>query len=58
MATVVTRGARTVTDSDTELREDVTAVIQRHDPDPAALRDLADSIERLADKWEALEGQV
>lgn len=47
-----------MTDSDTELREDVTTVIQRHDPDPAALRDLADSIERLADKREALEEEV
>lgn len=47
-----------MTDADTELRDDVTAVIRRHDPDPAALRDLADSIERLADRWEALEEEL
>lgn len=47
-----------MTDSDTELRDDVTAVIRRHDPDPAALRDLAAGISRLADKWEALEEEL
>lgn len=47
-----------MTDTDTELREDVRAAVRRHDPDPAALRDLADDLDTLADKWEQAEEVV
>ena len=38
-----------------ELREDVKTAIKRHDPDADALRDLADDLEDLADRYEATE---
>lgn len=40
---------------DLELREEIRMVIRRHDPDADELRDLASSLEELADRYEATE---
>lgn len=42
-------------DTDTELREDVRAVVRKHDPDPSELRALASDLETLAERFEATD---
>ncbi|WP_158413766.1 hypothetical protein [Natrinema thermotolerans] len=44
-----------MTDGELEFREEVKMVIRRHDPDADDLRDLAGSLEDLADRYEATE---
>jgi len=38
--------------NDKEFREEVRAVIRRHDPNSDELRDLATDLERLADRYD------
>ena len=38
---------------DTELREEIKAVIRRHDPDAETLRELSSDLETLAERFEA-----
>lgn len=38
---------------DAELREDLRAVVRRHDPDAETLREVAADLEQLADRFEA-----
>lgn len=38
-----------------EFRDELRAVVRRHDPDPDELRAVADGLDRLAEKWDAAE---
>jgi len=38
-----------------ELRDEIRAVVRRHDPSPEQLRSIAADLETLADKWEDAE---
>lgn len=40
---------------DKEFREDIRAVIRRHDPDSDELRSLSDDLEALAERYEKQE---
>ncbi|AGC34588.1 hypothetical protein HSTV1_43 [Haloarcula sinaiiensis tailed virus 1] len=41
--------------TDEEFRDELRAVVRRHDPDPDELRAVADSLEELAEKWDAAD---
>ena len=38
--------------NDTEFREELKRVVRQTDPAPDELRDAADDLKRLADRWE------
>lgn len=44
-----------MTDSDAEFRNEIRAVVRRHDPDPSELRSLSDDLDALAERFEATE---
>lgn len=41
-----------------DFREDVREVLKRHELDHEDLRDLADDLEMLADRWEQTEAVI
>ena len=43
-----------MTDRDAELREEVRSMVRRHDPEPDALRALAEDFQQLADRYESV----
>lgn len=47
-----------MTENDSNLREDVLRVIRRWDPSADQLRDLADDLESLADRYDAAEAEL
>jgi len=43
---------------DTEFRDEVKRVVRRHDPDAADLRSLASDLDGLADRYDAVDGEL
>jgi len=43
---------------DTEFRDEVKAVVRRHDPDAADLRTLAADLGGLADRYDAVDDEL